>query len=252
MARKFLLFFFWSWMLVSCASYKQNIMFRSTPNAQPEQFKREASSVDKNYQIQPNDLLQLDVFSNKGERIVDPNPELTQSAVAATTTANVFNYLVESNGLVKFPMIGELQVKDLTIRQAEEIAQKEYAKFFTDPFVRLSFVNKRVIVLGALGGQVIPLTNQNVTLVEVLALARGLNNDAKANNIKLIRGEKIFQIDFTTIQGFKEGNVLIEPGDVVYVEPIRRPFTEALRDNFTVISLIVSLSTLVVVIRSIK
>jgi polysaccharide biosynthesis/export protein len=250
MVRKFLLLSLWSCLLVSCASYKQNIMFRSTPQAEPEQFKREAASVDKNYQIQPNDLLQLDVFTNKGERIVDPNPELTQNAVAATTTTNVFNYLVESNGLVKFPMIGQLQVNGLTIRQAEEIAQKEYAKFFSDPFVRLSFVNKRVIVLGAVGGQVIPLTNQNVSLIEVLALAKGLNNEAKANNIKLIRGEHVFQIDFSTIQGFKEGNMLIEAGDVVYVEPIRRPFTEALRDNFTVISLIVSLSTLVVVIRS--
>ncbi len=242
----------WSCFLISCASYKQNIMFRSSKDTKPEDFKREASSIDKNYQIQPNDLLQLDVFTNKGERIVDPNPELTQTVTPAAQSTTVFNYLVESNGLVKFPMIGQLQVKGLTIRQAEEIAQKEYAKFFNDPFVRLSFVNKRVIVLGAVGGQVIPLTNQNVTLIEVLALAKGLNNEAKANNIKLVRGEHVYQIDFSTIQGFKDGNMLIEPGDVVYVEPIRRPFTEALRDNFTVISLIVSLSTLVVVIRSVK
>ncbi len=252
MVRNFLLLTIWSSLLISCASYKQNIMFRSTDAAKPEQFKREASQVDKNYQIQANDLLQLDVFTNKGERIVDPNPELTQTAAAAVTTTTPYNYLVESNGLVKFPMIGQLQVNGLTIRQAEEIAQKEFSKYFTDPFVRLSFVNKRVVVLGAVGGQVIPLTNQNVTLVEVLALAKGLNNEAKANNIKLIRGEHVYQVDFSTIQGFKEGNMLIEPGDVVYVEPIRRPFTEALRDNFTAISLIVSLSTLVVVIRSIK
>ncbi len=250
--RYFLLILIGSSLLVSCASYKQNIMFRPTKDTQPEKFKLEAQAADKNYQIQPNDLLQLDVFTNKGERIVDPNPELTQSTNAATTTTTVFNYLVEANGIVKLPMIGPLQVKDLTIRQAEEIAQKEFAKYFNDPFVRLSFVNKRVIVLGAVGGQVIPLTNQNVTLVEVLALAKGLSNEAKANNIKLIRGEHVYQIDFSTIQGFKEGNMRVEPGDVVYVEPIRRPFTEALRDNFTVISLIVSLSTLVVVIRSIN
>ena len=98
----------------------------------------------------------------------------------------------------------------------------------------------------------IPLTNQNITLVEVLALSKGLNNDAKANNIKLIRGEHVYQVDFSTIQGFKDGNMLIEAGDVVYVEPIRRPFTEALRDNFAIISLIVSLGTLIAVIRSIK
>lgn len=228
-------------------------MFKPSEKAQPEVFKREAASVDKNYVIQKNDLLRLDVFSNKGERIIDPNPELTTIPTNQNVTqTTIFNYLVELNGLIKFPMIGEIKLDGLTLRQAEEIVQKEYAKYFKEPFVILNYVNKRVIVLGALGGQVIPLTNQNITLVEVLALSKGLNNDAKANNIKLIRGEHVYQVDFSTIQGFKDGNMVIEAGDVVYVEPIRRPFTEALRDNFTIISLIVSLGTLVAVIRSIK
>jgi polysaccharide biosynthesis/export protein len=229
-------------------------MFRASETMKPETFKREASITEKNYVIQKNDLLRLDVFSNNGEKIIDPNPELTNSATVNgnNAQANPFNYLVELNGLVKLPMIGELKVEGLTLRQAEEIAQKEYAKYFKEPFVVINYVNKRVIVLGALGGQVIPLTNQNVTLVEVLALAKGLNNDAKAQNIKLIRNDHVYQIDFSTIQGFKDGNMLVEPGDVVYVEPIRRPFTEALRDNFTIISVIVSLATLVAVIRTLK
>ncbi len=228
-------------------------MFKPSETAQPEVFKREAASVDKNYVIQKNDLLRLDVFSNKGERIIDPNPELTTSPTNQNVIqTTVFNYLVELNGLIKFPMIGEIKLDGLTLRQAEEIVQKEYAKYFKEPFVILNYVNKRVIVLGALGGQVIPLTNQNITLVEVLALSKGLNNDAKANNIKLIRGEHVYLVDFSTIQGFKDGNMLIEAGDVVYVEPIRRPFTEGLRDNFGIISLVVSLGTLIAVIRSIK
>jgi polysaccharide biosynthesis/export protein len=227
-------------------------MFKETDEGRAEVVKKETVSAERNYQIQANDLLQLDVFSNKGERIIDPNPELTNQPNQNQVTPAVFNYLVESNGIVKLPMIGELQVKGLSIRQAEEIAQKEYAKYFKEPFVRLSFSNKRVIVLGASGGQVIPLTNQNVTLVEVLALAKGINNDAKANKLKLIRGEHVYQVDFSTIKGFKDGNMTVEPGDVVYIEPIRRPFSEALRDNFTVISLIVSLATLAVIIRSVN
>jgi polysaccharide export outer membrane protein len=250
--RKNFLLFYLTITLISCASYRQNIMFRGNEQGQPEAYKNDAASIEKNYLIQGNDLLQLDVFSNKGERIIDPNPELTNQPNQNQNAPAVFNYLVESNGIVKLPMIGELQLKGLSIRQAEEIAQKEYANYFKEPFVRLSFANKRVIVLGAPGGQVIPLTNQNVTVVEVLALAKGINNEAKADQIKLIRGEHVYQLDFSTIKGFKDGNMVVEPGDVIYVEPIRRPFTEALRDNFTVISLIVSLSTLVVVIRSVN
>ncbi|MFN7436395.1 MAG: polysaccharide biosynthesis/export family protein [Bacteroidota bacterium] len=241
-------------ILASCGSYKKNIMFKASDAAQPEVFKREAEGAEKNYVIQKNDLLTINVFTNKGERIIDPNPELTNSNMANMNNQQVqqFNYLVELNGVVKFPVIGEVKVDGLTLRQAEEMTQKEYAKYFKEPFTVISFVNKRVTVLGAPGGLVIPLTNQNITVVEVLALARGLSNDAKADNIKLIRNERIYQLDFSTIDGYRKSNMLVEPGDIIYVEPIRRPFVEGLRDNFIVVSLVVSLTTLLVLVRTLK
>ncbi len=147
-------------------------------------------------------------------------------------------------------MIGEINLENMTLRQAEEILQKEYAKFFKEPFVLLSYTNKRVVLLGAVGGQVIPLTNENMNLLEVLALAKGITNDSKAQNIKVIRGDTVFEIDLSTIQGFREGNMLVEPGDVIYVEPVRRPFSEALRDYSGALSLLISLTTLVIVLRS--
>ena len=83
-------------------------MFRSTDDTKPEVFKREASKAEKNYAIQKNDLLTLDVFTNKGERIIDPNPELTSANVNPNAAEVIaINYLVELNGIVKFPVIGE-------------------------------------------------------------------------------------------------------------------------------------------------
>jgi len=242
-------------VLSSCASYKQNIMFLASEDSKPEVFKREASLTERNYIIQKNDLLTLIVFSNKGEKLIDPNPELTSQNAGvppANNQNNQINYLVELTGIVKLPVIGELKLEGLTLRQAEEIVQKEYVKYFKEPFVILNYVNKRVIILGAPGGQVIPLTNQNTTLVEVIAMAKGLSNDAKANNIKLVRNNKVYQIDFSTIKGFQEGNILVEPGDVVYLEPVRRPFVEGFRDNYIFFSLIISLGTLVIIIRTIQ
>ncbi|MCX8489810.1 MAG: polysaccharide biosynthesis/export family protein [Cyclobacteriaceae bacterium] len=228
-------------------------MFRSTDDAKPEVFKRETLKAVKNYVIQKNDLLTLDVFTNNGERIVDPNPELTSANVNPNAGEIVaINYLVDLNGIVKFPVIGELNVEGLTLRQTEEVAQKEYSKFFKEPFVVINFTNKRVTVLGAPGGLVIPLTNQNTRLIEILALSKGINNDAKANKIKVIRNDKVYNIDFSTIKGFQEGNIIVEPGDVFYIEPIRRPFSEGLKDNAILLSLAVSLATLAVLVRSIQ
>ncbi|MBS1507073.1 MAG: polysaccharide biosynthesis/export family protein [Bacteroidetes bacterium] len=225
-------------------------MFQTPEGYRSEALKKELVSAEKDYVIQKNDLLSLDVYSNNGERFIDPNPDLSNKTGAATKTqeSTRVNYLVDQNGIGKFPLIGEIKLHGLTLRQAEEIMQKEYSKFFTDSYVKLSFVNKRVIVLGAPGGQVIPLTNQNVTVVEILATAKGLNNDAKAAKIKLIRGDQVYALDFSTFKGYTEGNMLVESGDVIYVEPVRRPFTEGLRDNSVLVSLTLSFFSIITTI----
>jgi polysaccharide export outer membrane protein len=209
-------------------------------------------SAEKNYVIQVNDYLKIDVYSNKGERIIDPNGELyttangtAQSQVTRTTPS----YLVTIDGLVKFPMIEPVSLVGLTIREAEIKLQSEYNKYYKECYVLLTFNNKRVVVLGAPGGQVIPLINENVSVVEVLAMAKGLGNgnDGKSSNIRLIRGNDAYVLDLSTLNGIKQGNMIVQPGDIIYVEPTRRPFAEGARDLAPVLSLVISLATLVVV-----
>lgn len=224
-------------------------MFKPTEGFPAEAIKKETLSAEKNYVIQKNDLLSLRVYTNKGEQLLDPNPELSvENGASQPSQKEGVKCLVDTQGIAKLPMVGDLKLEGLTLRQAEEIAQKEYEEFFKGSFVIMEFLNKRVIVLGAPGGQVIPLANENMSLVEVLALAKGMDNFSKAQNIRLIRGEKVYLVDFSTIEGFQSGNVLVAPGDIVYVEPIRRPFAEGLRDNGTILSLVVSLASLFVII----
>ncbi|MBS1488581.1 MAG: polysaccharide biosynthesis/export family protein [Bacteroidetes bacterium] len=218
-----------------------------------EVINRQAMTVQQDYVIQKNDLLKLAVYSNKGERFIDPNPDISNTNTGGAKTAKTgeeINYLVDQAGIVKLPLIGELKLEGLTLRQAEEVAQKEYSKFFTDAYVQLGFANKRVIVLGAPGGLIVPLANQNVTVAEVLASAKGIGNDAKANKIKLIRNDHVYAIDFSTIEGFQQGNVVVQAGDIVYVEPVRRPFAEGLRDNYFIGSMLLSLATIFLIYRT--
>jgi polysaccharide export outer membrane protein len=238
-------------LMVSCAQYKQNIMFKPGKDFKPDPIQKEALETEKNYIIQKNDYLKLDVYSNQGERIIDPNGELMQSQngqVGTTEREDEFTYLVDPDGMVKLPMLGELKLEGVSLKQAEEILQEQYSKYYKDPFVRLTYANKRVIVLGAMGGQVIPLENQNVNLSEILALAKGLTIDSKAQNIRVLRKDQVFIIDLSTIEGFKAGNMRIEPNDIVYVEPVRKPFIEGLRDYSIVFSAIASLASLVAII----
>jgi len=211
--------------------------------------KQHAEAAERNYIIQKNDYLQLDVYTNKGERIIDPDFELTKDqGNQSVDTRPIPTYLVDINGVSKFPMIGEIKLEGLSVRQAEEMLQKAYSTFYQEAFVIVKYLNKRVIVLGAQGGQVIPLLDENMHLVEVLALAKGLSNDAKAQNIRVLREDQVFVADLSTMEGYLKNNIAIEPGDIVYVEPVRRPVSEATKDYGPIISIMISLTTLIIVI----
>jgi polysaccharide export outer membrane protein len=212
--------------------------------------KQVVKETERNYIIQKNDYLKLDVYTNSGERIIDPDRQLLKDMPNANAMMNQTkpNYLVNVDGIVKLPMIGEHKVEGLTIRQAEAMIQSEYAKFYKDPFAILEYTNKRVIVLGSPGGKVIPLLNENITLVEILALAEGVDNNARATNIRVLRGEEVFVADFSTFDGYQKANMIMQHGDVVYIEPIRRPFVEGARDYGQILSLGISITTLIVVL----
>jgi polysaccharide export outer membrane protein len=213
-------------------------------------LKQQAGQAETNYVIVKGDILQLEVFTNQGEKIIDPNLEsFKESAAGSQAPVPLATYLVDSRGLVKFPMLNEMNLEGLSLRNAEEVLQKEYDKFYEEPFVILKFMNKRVVVLGAPGGQVIPLANENVKLTEVLALAKGVSTDAKAKDIRILRGDELILADFSTFEGYVKTNVTMEPGDIVYVEPVRRPFSEAVREYGPLISIITSIATIVIVLN---
>jgi len=235
-------------LVCACSSYKRNIMFKPSENFVGKKT-TDAEAAIKNYVIQVNDYLKLDVYSNKGERIIDPDGALfNDKAAAGQNQARVQpTYLVTVDGSVKFPMVGSVALAGMTIREAEQKLQGEYDIYYKQCYVLLSFSNKRVIVLGSPGGQVLPLANENVSLIEVIAMAKGIANDGKAHNIRVIRGEDVYLVDLSTIDGIKSGNMIIQPGDIIYIEPTRKPFTEGIRDLSPIFSIVMSLTTLIVV-----
>lgn len=241
--------------LFSCKGYKQDIMFKLDEDFDEQDLSVAINQAERNYVIQVNDLLALDVFTNDGERIVDPNNELQQN-IQGGLDQTTFDYLVKTDGTVKFPIVGQIKVDSLTLDQAELMLQRKYDEFYKQSFVKLTFNNKRVVVLGATAsnGQIIPLINENVSLVEVLAMAGGLDMGSKSQNIKVIRGNlsnpEIYQINLSTVSGMKQSMLNIEPGDIIYIEPWRRPFIEATKDIAPILSLLSSTLALVLVLQN--
>lgn len=239
----------------SCRVYKQDIMFRAG-ELDAVVLQTELTEAEKNYTIQVNDQIEIEVYTNKGERIIDPDFELMKELRGGGglgMNARILpQYLIQVNGMAKLPMIGDVKLEGLTLHQADSLLAVEYSDFYKGSFVITRFVNKRVVVLGATGGQVVPLLNENMNLLEVLALAGGIAGKGKAYNIRLIRGDldhpQVHFINLSTIEGMRQASLKVQPGDVVYVEPIRRILPETIRDVTPVIGLVANALTLLIVI----
>ena len=216
----------------------------------------EISVAEKNYIIQADDILELRVYTNKGERIIDPNFELQIQQNQNRREEDRLEFLVLEDGTVKFPMIGIVKIDGMKINDAEEYLEKKYNDFYKDAFVRLTYLNKRIIVLGAPGGQVIPLQNENTSIIEIVALAGGIDESGKAHNLRLIRGDlhnpEVFLIDLSTIEGTRKSMMDAMPGDILYIEPTRKIVSEASRDFMTVFAIFVNAITLIALIVSIN
>jgi len=264
----------------SCRSYNQNIMFRGEGSVNLDKLKQSLANVERNYIIQPNDYLDVRVYTNKGERIFDPNGELpfgapgggiggvNRSVGAAQRGGNRntggqnnqysnTQFLVQYDGQVKLPMVDYVKVAGLTLLQADSLLQTLYTTYYVDPFVTTQVTNNRVFVLGSPGGQVIQMTNDNMNLLEVIALAGGVGGGGaqaqygRANKIKIIRDymdhDPIVQVvDSTTIEGLKQASLHIEPNDVIYIEPNQRLFFEVFRDIAPVVSTVLGTASAII------
>ncbi|RSK46140.1 polysaccharide export protein EpsE [Hymenobacter perfusus] len=290
--------------LGSCSASRiqqQNILFRTDGAGRIDTAKLRdvVNRAERNYLIQPNDYLEVHVYTNNGERILDPNGELLfgtpsgmtggasginrqstgstgrSSAVGSGArggSGQSSEFLVQHDGVVKLPLVNYQRVAGLTLLQADSLLQVKYTEFYKDVFVTTRVSNNRIIVMGATAGgagQVIPMTNDNMNLLEVLAAAGGIDGAAagtsgqsrvgRADNIRLIRGSlknpQVQIIDLTTIDGMRRANLQVEPNDIVYVEPIRRPFYENLQEItplFTLIGTLSALASTVFIISQIR
>ncbi|HTB32234.1 MAG TPA: polysaccharide biosynthesis/export family protein [Bacteroidia bacterium] len=225
------------------------------------------STTAVNYKISPNDFLNMRLFSQDGFHIIDLTNTSNMNgggggggsgSGAATAVNTSIDYLVEIDGSVKLPVIGRTQVTGLTIREATEMLEKKYSQYYKGPYILLTISNRRVIVFPGDPGtaKVIPLLNNNTTLIEALALAGGLTESGKAKEVKLIRGDpskpQVYLIDLYNINGIKDGNTILQANDIIYVTPQRRPTLTLLERITPIIGGLSSILLTFVLIKSLK
>lgn len=192
--------------------------------------------------LQTGDNLSINVYSNNGEKLLEPLGTASQQGSGENSP---FVFTVDSAGNISLPVIGQTHVAGLTIDQCEREIVTLFSKSVVEPYVQILVLNKRIFFMT--GGttqaaMVIPYVNENTTLVDVITAAGGIR-EGKAHSIRLIRnttdGLKIYNIDLSDFSQAKYSFAQVLPNDIVYVEPQHRPlrkFIESLAPYLTLVS----------------
>ena len=220
--RHWVFIFLFTLTISSCSVLNPEQMLRTPPDYAYSDL--EDLEITDQYRLAPNDEISFQLFTNDGERLIDPVTMLSNQ----NFRQQQLTYRVEHDGTIKLPVLGRTHVAGLTTREAEEMLEKEFTVFYNNPFVQLRVVNNRVIIFpGGRGGTstVLYLENTNTTLFEALAQSGGIA-DGKSSRVKLIRGgaenPKIYLVDLSTIEGVKNGSLVLQANDIIYVEPRER------------------------------
>lgn len=205
--------------LISCASKKDVVYFQDIEGVV-------VNDTLMNFQptIQVGDLLSINVSAIDGEAAMPFNLYETPMVGTAASSATPLTYLVDADGDIQFPVIGELKVKGSTTKELTEKLTTAIGAYIKNPIINIRMTNFSVTVLGqvkAPGTYSVP--NERITILEAIGLAGDLEIHGIRKNVMLIReqnGQRQFvNIDLTNKELFNSPYYYLSQNDVLYVEP---------------------------------
>ena len=178
--------------------------------------------------IRPNDILSIAVTSmnpSATEIFNKPNNAYVSSNSINGTTLQSPGYLVNDEGNIQFPVLGEMKISglttnDLRIKITNELQNR---KLLVDPIVIVRQLNFKVSVLGEVSRPtVVNVPSEKISLLEALGLAGDITIYGKKDNIMVIREEdgvkKIKRINLNSSEIFNSEYYYLKSNDIVYVE----------------------------------
>lgn len=157
------------------------------------------------YRIATSDVIEITVF-----RV----PDLSKTVQVA------------SSGIISLPLIGDVTAGGRTIAELEaDIAARLKKDYLQDPDVSVfvkEAVSQRVTVEGAVSKPGVYPTNGSTTLLQVVALAGGLDRIADPSGIVVFRNvggqRQVAKFNYNAVRKGTEADPVIRGGDVVVVD----------------------------------
>jgi len=179
--------------------------------------------------IEPDDILQL-VISSDNPEISEPfnfkRYSVATNAVNGMTDSNnlLTTYLVDANGYIQIPKIGNVKLSGLTRVQAIEHLTQILSDYIKSPVINLRISNFKYAVLGEVNKPgTFSVAGERISIFDAIASAGDLTVYGERQNIKIIResgGKKeIVLVNVTDANIINSPYYYLKQNDVVYIEP---------------------------------
>lgn len=213
-------------LFAACTSKKQLVYLQSaTKDADSTQLSVPAISP---YQIKVGDRIYILVSS------IDPQTNaIFQSSSSNTLTSeasiDLVSYQVREDGKVNYPFIGEITVADKTLLQVQQDITQKVQALVPQASVVVKMVNRSITVLGEVRrpGRYTVFKDQ-MTIFEALGFAGDITDYGSRKRVKIVRKmgseQKVWNIDLTQEQLLADAHMMVQPSDIIYVEPTSKVY----------------------------
>ena len=203
------------------------LMFASCQSSRKVPYLQDTDLVNETEQsvrqtgvkVMPKDLLTIAVSCSTPELAAPFN--LVNSGTDAPQ-----QHLVDNQGNINFPVLGEIHVGGLTKLEIENLIIDKLKVYLKEaPLVTVRIVNYRISVLGEVNGPgSFVVSNEKINLLEALAMAGDLTIYGMRDNVKLIRTGQDNKQEIMTLDLNKAETVLspyyqLQQNDIIYVTP---------------------------------
>jgi polysaccharide export outer membrane protein len=157
-------------------------------------------------------------------------------------------FLVNEQGKVILPKIGELLVTDRSPEELRQVVLDAYLRFLRNPSIEIIFL-RRINVLGAVRNPGLYPIDPTTTIADALALAGGAQPNGKPDQVKLLRAGEVV----TALIGpeMRIAELDLRSGDQLYV-PERSWWSRNTGILATVISSVVTIGLTIITINASK
>lgn len=196
--------------------------------------------------VAPYDELRIQVLSNTGkdDELLKPFNTM-MSGQGGGGGGNMSGYLVDANGNIEFPVLGEIHVQGLTRLQLQDTIASKLEKngYIKNPLVMARFLNFKVFFLSSSGGSVLSVSNERCTFLEALAMSGGLDWYTRRDRIGVMRevnGKRVIHyLDPRSTAIFDDDFFVLQQNDIIFTE--ERPYKFFSANLNTVLGLVSSL-----------